>query len=586
LRKVLKYFLIVLAACALVYLLFSCKGKKSAVVSKEADAALPSHKGDFSQVRFAHMYVDACAERMKGNLQEALKLFRECELLDPSSAAVKYELATIYKMLGDNGQAITNAKFSAEAEPHNEWYQLLLIESYNADRNYAQAIRVREALVKNFPARSDFKEDLAIDYAMSGMFEKSLKIYNELERAYGVNEQITLNKVRLLKEQKKNSEVEAELQKLLATGRSEPRFYSYLAEFYMEQGEQEKARALYEQILKIDPDNTTVHLALHDYYTSKGDNTEAFTHLKIAFMNPDLDIQTKAGIVGTFYSQAEKNSKEARAQGLELASIMLKLHPKAPASNALYADFLMLDKKLKEAAPYYYTAAVYEKRDFRIWDNLLFVDNELAQYDSLERHSSMAIELFPNQPRNYLYNGLANTQLKNYEKAARSLSEGMEFVVDNKPLMLDFLRLSGDAYYYVRNFPKSDRAFDEALKIDPDNGYVLNNYAYFLSQRNEALEKAEKLSKRSIELQPGNRNYIDTYGWILYRQKKYSEAREWLSKAAGIGSPNSTILEHYGDVLYRLNDVAGALKAWNAAKEAGGNGEKLLMKIKNKKLDD
>ena len=94
------------------------------------------------------------------------------------------------------------------------------------------------------------------------------------------------------------------------------------------------------------------------------------------------------------------------------------------------------------------------------------------------------------------------------------------------------------------------------------------------------------LSKRSNELKPNERSYIDTYGWILYQQKKYTEAELWLAKAAGMGPKNATILEHYGDVLYKLNKPGEALAQWEAAKKSGGNSEELLKKIKTKKLND
>jgi tetratricopeptide (TPR) repeat protein len=265
---------------------------------------------------------------------------------------------------------------------------------------------------------------------------------------------------------------------------------------------------------------------------------------------------------------------------------MLKVHPKSPEANALTGDFLMLDKKVSEALPFYYTAALNERRDPRIWDNLLFVDNELRRFDSLEKHSGAAIELFPSQPRIYLYNGLANAELKNYNKAIQSLEDGLQFVVDDKALRTDFLRLLGDAYHSVQKYDKSDKSFEEALKLNSDNPYVLNNYAYYLSVRNQDLDRAEKLSKRANELSPGNRNYMDTYGWILYQQKKYAEAETWLSEAAKKGPKNPTILEHYGDVLFRLNRVKEALSEWNAAKQAGGSSPQLNRKISEKKLDE
>jgi tetratricopeptide (TPR) repeat protein len=583
LRRILKYILILLAASAIVFLLFSCKSSKKANVAQEPVSA-SSRAAD--EIRFAHMFVNGCAERMKGNLHEALKLFEECKKIDASNPAVSYELGTIYKLLGQNDQALQHARHCAASDQQNQWYQLLLVECLNSKGQYGQAIKVRETLLKKYPERNDFKEDLAIEYAVTGQYEKSFRLYEELEKSVGVNEQLTLNKVKLLKSLKKYREAESEFLKLSASNPREPRYYAYLAELYLELNEPEKARVMYDKILEVDPDNPTVHLAYHDYYNGRRETERAFASLKKAFSNPDLDPVTKAGILGNYYRQAETGDKQAAAQGAELAALMLQVHPEVPAANALYGDFLMLDKKVAEAAPYYYSAAVREGREPRIWENLLYVDNELGKYDSLEKHSAMAIEFFPSQPRNYLYQAVAASRLGKPEKAIRSLEEGYGYITEDQQLSLDFLRLMGDTYHTLKAYEKSDKAFDDALKVNSDDAYVLNNYAYYLSIRKEHLEKAERLSKKANQLQPGNRNYMDTYGWILYQQKKFTESVEWLSAAAKLGPPNATILEHYGDVLYRSNKQSEAVKQWNAAKEAGGNNPELLRKIRERKLDD
>ena len=564
--------------------LVACKSKKPQ--GKKTNQSPNTNSANITEARFGYAYITACSERIKGNLQEALKLFEECKTLEPNNPAASYELATLYKLLGQNDKALINARFCAESDPKNEWYQLLLIDCYNSNKQYNQSVRVRESLVKNFPEKNDFKEDLAIEYAILGQYDRSYKIYDELEKNYGVSEQLTLNKVKLLKSQKKPKEAEQELKKLSDSNKNESRYYAFLAEFYLDQNELEKAKSMYDAILKVEPNNPMVNLALHDYYSAKGDEAQAFDYLKTALQNPDLDVRSKAEITGSFYNRAEAHSEKDLKQGLELSKIMLAVHPNSTESNAIYADFLRLDHKPKEAVLYYYLAATNEKRDFRVWENLLVVDEELNQYDSLEHHSAAAMELFPNQPANYLFNGVANIQLKNYSKATQSLNDGIEFVIDNKSSMLDFLRLLGDANFYLKDYPASDKAFDNALKIDSDNSYVLNNYAYYLSLRNENLDKAEKFSKRTNELKPNDRSYMDTYGWILYQQKKYKEAEDWLSKAAIRGPQNPTILEHYGDVLYRLNKNSEALMQWEAAKMSGGNSEGLLKKIKTKKLND
>jgi tetratricopeptide (TPR) repeat protein len=563
---------------------YSCKSKKEARSSdKDADAN-QRISGSSEEVRFGILYVNGCAARMKGNLEEALTLFTECKKIDPSSAPVKYELATIYKLLGVNDQALLNAKAAAASDPKNEWYQLLLIDCYNVVKQYSQSIKLRENLVKNFPARNDFKEDLAIQYNVMGYYDKSLKIYEELEKQYGVNEQIVLNKARLFKNQKKAKEAEEELLRLTTAYPQEPRYYSYLADFYMEQNELEKAKAMYDKILVIEPNNPVVNLALHDYYSAQGKMTEAFEYLEKAFMNPDLDVVTKENILLSFY----KKSDDAvyRENGKKLAEIMIRVHPESPEANSIYADYLVMERKLKEAAHYYTKAALNEKGNYRTWEQLIKVDYELSRYDSLESHTTKAIEYFPSQPVVYFYNGLANITLKNYKKASQSLKDGLEFVIDNRNLMLDFYSAMGDAYNYMGDYEKSDKAFEDALKIDADNTFVLNQYAYYLSLRKENLERAEKLSKKSNELQPGNRKYMDTYGWILYKEKKYTEAEEWLKNAAKLSANDPTILEHYGDVLFKLTKTADAIKQWENAKNAGGRSESLIKKLKEKKLDD
>ena len=95
------------------------------------------------------------------------------------------------------------------------------------------------------------------------------------------------------------------------------------------------------------------------------------------------------------------------------------------------------------------------------------------------------------------------------------------------------------------------------LEINPKDTYVLNNYSYYLSLRNMDLDKAEAMSRKANELDPNNGNSQDTYAWILYASKKYTEAKEWIEKAIlNGGEKNAVILEHYGDILFKLGDFS------------------------------
>lgn len=561
----------------------SCKSGKT--TTTQANSSKEKGLSTDDQRKFATFFVDGCKERMKGNIEIAENLFKECLKIDPNSAPAIYELGNIYRFNGLYDNALKYAKECANADPKNEWYQLLYIECLHNKRQFTQAADVYTRLIKHFPQRPDFYEGLAAEYMYGGNYEKSYKTYDELEKKFGENEAFTLNKIKLLKQLKKNQEAEAELKKLIQSNPKEARYYTYLAEFYQENHQNDRAMDTYKEILKVDPKNPMVHLALADYYKSQNDKVSFYNELKTAFENPDLEVDTKLKILISYYQLSEQNS-EYQKQADELLEIMLRLHPSSPESHSMYADFLYRDKKLKEARDEYELAAKLDKSRYAIWNQLMIIESELGDFNMLEKHSAEAMDLFPNQPLPYFFNGISNIQGKNYQKASESLRDGLEFVYDNNPLLIQFYSNLGDAYNYIKDYEKSDKAFDDALKVDPDNVSVLNNYAYFLSLRKKTLEKAEKFSRRSNELAPNNRSYIDTYGWILYELGRYKEAEEWLGRAAKMGTKSAVILEHYGDVLYKLDKKEDALKYWKDAKAAGQGSELLDKKIADKKLHE
>lgn len=567
----------------LVVSLASCKSTKQASASAKESKLKGISEQD--QIKFAYDFVEGCKERMKGNIELAENLFKECLKIDPSSSAVKYELGNVYRYNGLYDTAIKYAKECANEDPKNEWYQLLYIECLHNKHQYLLAGDVYARLIKNYPNRPEFYEGVAAEYMYNGNYEKSYKAYDDLEKKFGQTEGFTLNKIKLLKQLKKNNEVEIEFKKLIQSNPNEARYYTYLAEFYQETNQNDKAMDTYKEILKIDPKNPIVHLALADYYKTQNDIENFYKEIKIAFENPDLEVDVKIKILSSFYELSEVNDTY-KQQANELCNIMLKLHPNSAEAHSIYGDFLYKDKKLKEAHSEYEMAVKLDKSQYAIWNQLMIIESEMGEYVSLEAHSTEAMDLFPNQSLPYFFNGISNITLKNYKKAVESLNDGLEFVYENNPLLIQFYSNLGEAYNYLKEYEKSDKAFDDALKVNPDDASILNNYAYYLSLRKDKLEKAEKFSKRSNEIAPNNRSYIDTYGWILFQLGKYKEAETWLSRAAKMGNKNAILLEHYGDVLYKLDKKEEALSIWKEAKNAGQGSGFLDKKIADKKLND
>jgi Tfp pilus assembly protein PilF len=145
----------------------------------------------------------------------------------------------------------------------------------------------------------------------------------------------------------------------------------------------------------------------------------------------------------------------------------------------------------------------------------------------------------------------------------------------------------GDIFHQLGDNKKAYKAYDRALKINPDYVYVLNNYAYYLSVEGKNLKKAYNMSKKTIEAEPDNATYLDTFGWILYLQGKPLEAKPFFKHAMLYGGKDSVvIMDHYAEVLYALKEYDLAMVYWNMAlKKNNGDIPDLETKVKRRKQE-
>lgn len=63
----------------------------------------------------------------------------------------------------------------------------------------------------------------------------------------------------------------------------------------------------------------------------------------------------------------------------------------------------------------------------------------------------------------------------------------------------------------------------------------MNNYAYYLSEMEIQLDKAEEMISNVIQLEPSNATYLDTYAWVLFKRGKYMEALFIIEQAMEMG---------------------------------------------------
>jgi len=567
----------------LVLFIFACKAPKTTQTNNsKRDPNKSLSEKDI--VLFKRLFFDANKERILGNYDMAETLFAQALKVDPNSAPTMYELANIYSFQNNKNQALFYSKKAASIDPKNVWYQLLYASCLKENKMLSEVAVVYERLVKDNPENYDFYYELADIYLHLNKTNDAIKVYNKIEDAIGVTEVSSMQKLKIYKNTNNFEKAVDEAKKLIKTFPKDAKYYGILGELYQDKGMNDLAFETYNQLIKIDSTNAYVHLSLADYYRNLKQNDKAFQEIKLAFKSRELDIDTKIKILLSYYDITE-NFPELKSDADELCRIVIEVHSDEAKAYAVYGDFLYRDKKFELARTQFRKVLSMDKGKYVFWNQLLEIDAELNDYNSLQKESKETIELFPNQPLAYYYNGVANYQLKNYADVVAVLTEGKEFIFDNNLLLAQFYAMIGDAQNQLKKHEESDAAYEKSLEYNPTNVFVLNNYAYFLSLRNSNLEKAETMSKKCNSLEPNSSTFQDTYGWILYQMKKYDDAKVWIGKALdGGGKTNGTLLEHYGDILYQLGEADNAIKFWMDAKKYGGNSSLLDKKIADKKL--
>ncbi|TND10100.1 MAG: hypothetical protein FD123_348 [Bacteroidetes bacterium] len=533
------------------------------------------------------IFIDASREKMLGNYAEAMKLYERCISMNPKNAAAHYEVADLYSERSQSALALPHAKEAALLDPANPWYQRLYAVVLQQNYKFDEAASVLQKLTKTYPGKVEFLAEYADALLYANKPDEALKVFDRIEQITGPSEALLLQKFKILERKGDEEKIIKTLQELIDTNPKESRYYGMLGDYYQKTGKPEKAAELYNQLLLVDPENGYVHLSLSEYYRRQKDHARAFSEMIAAFRQPSVDIDTKVKILLNYYyatDNPERQMPDLKIEADSICKTLIRVHPDEAKAFSIYGDFLSREEKRKEAREMYRKALALDKNRFAIWNELLLLNSQLNDDESQLIDAKQAVELFPSQPTPYFFLGLTLIKKKQYQDAISNLQTGSAFVVDNNALQVQFYTAIGDAYNGLKKHDKSDEYFDKALVLDPDNAYVLNNYSYFLSLRNENLDKAETMIRKANRLEPNNPSYEDTYGWVLYHKGSFDEAKTWIEKALTRDAENGTLLEHYGDVLFRLGRTDDALTNWKKAKEKGGGSDFLDKKINDKKL--
>ncbi len=527
------------------------------------------------------LFVDGVKYVLLEDYNKALERLLKAYALSPDNAAISFKIAEANLLSNNLRDAANYAEAAVRLEPKNAYYYLLLAQIQGSQKQFEAAARTYATLIKVVPNSGNYLFNLADLYLAQGKLPEALTTLEQAEQQFGQVDEVSFKKQQIYLKQNKLDLAIAEGRKLIAANPEEPRYVLALAEMYASNNRLPEAMDVARQALKLDPDNPQAHLVLADAYRQQKRPADSEREIKLAFQSPALDIDDKVRILVGYIKQLPNPALTQTV--LDLAAATVKAHPREAKAFAVAGDIQTITEHKREARDNYLRALRLDNSKFQIWQQVVLIDAELNQTDSLLTHTDRALELFPNQASLWFYNGVGHQLKKQPLRATKALERGRKLTLDNAELLGQFDAQLGDAYHELKEYEKSDAAYELALAEQPDNLQALNNYAYFLSLRGQKLDKAKEYAAKAVKLAPGTDTYLDTYAWVLYKLTDYAGARTTLEKALTT-SQDATVIEHYGDVLWQLNERERAVTEWQRARKAGSGSEFLDRKIKDRKL--
>jgi len=571
-RQVLLGLLILLIAIA-------CKTSKPQASTEKA--VPPKEMREDIRVAFEAAFNDGMKQYILGDHAEATKFFEKAIVINNTSGAAFFVLGKLYFLQNDMIKARAYSEKATELDTKNPYYLEQLAHVYEYQQLYADAEKTYRKLIVLTPNEPEYHYDMAAMSLYQSKPEEALKTYSVIESKFGKNLEITRQKQQLLLRSNKVEEAIQEGEGLIKAYPDETSFQVAQAEFLSTNGKYEEAITILNQVVQEDPENLSAHLSLANVYQIQNNNEKAFAELLLAFKDPNLDLETRIKVLEDVYKNTSTPASLEQAE--QLTKLTLLYYPSEAKGYDLLGALYIKMNKGKEALETLKKALRYKAGDYNNWVEVLNLEYNLQQYDSLLADTDKALELFPNQSVIWYYGGMGAYMKKDYTKAVKYLDQSKKLASTQTEVKIMALCLMGDAYNELKNHPKSDESYEEVLKLDRNNDHALNNYSYFLSLRKEKLELAKELSERLMKKYPGNPSYIDTYGWVLYQLKDYVNAKKYLEVAMST-SKKGVIVEHYGDVLFKLGEKENAISAWKEAKQLGGASDLINKKITDGKL--
>lgn len=509
---------------------------------------------------YRYAFQTAMAKFIAGDMDLAFFLLGECIEIDPEAAEAYFYMAKCYEEAQEDSMYNELIAKAAQLDPDNETYAEALIPIYLQNNELEKAATTIERLVKNYPERTDMLNVLLQIYEYLKDNEKSLETLNRIETQDGQSERTTMAKIHIYDEMGDDKRALAELQTLVRNYPLEPNFRTLLGNWLFSKGRNKEALAEFNTVLEEDPYNENALMSMIDYYKYEGDNEMAKQLHNRIMSSPRTQNSTKILLLKQIIRASEQNDKDTAAVMAEFDMAMKQKQTTTELHELKLAYMTMKNMSEDKQIDVLNQIIEIDPANVAARGSLVYYAAQREDVPEVIRLCQQSMQYCPDKLVFRYYLAMAYyTQDKDAE-CAQVLNDAEELMKTKEEENFAELmyQLLGDVNHSLGRNEESYQAYEKCLAINPNNTGCLNNYAYYLSEENRDLDKAEAMSLTAVKEEPNNATFLDTYAWILYKQGRYEEANIYIEMALKNINPeedNKEITDHHKAIQEKLKQT-------------------------------
>ena len=476
--------------------------------------------------------------------------------------------------------ALAQMRKHVEAHPEDKYEASLYAHAAFLVNQYQEGLRVLNIQHQLHPQDDNLLSTMADAYEKTSDYQKALAIYDTLQQWRGQSVELSSAKLKAYQALNDTTGAIHEMRALLASAPTNADYNLAMGKMLFMFGYRDSAMVYYDKAQQYEPDNGLTYLTKAEYYLALGDTLNYDRQTYQALVSTDLDVESKLQILVN-YTKTLLSAKDTTHRTDHLFDVLIEQHPLEPQIRVLYSEYLMFIDNNEGAAEQIDYALNLDPTNEELWTRLMAYYLYAGNYEKAIEVGDKAIRLNPDNVELYSYLGSSCYSVKQYDKAIEVYDKALAILdstqVDDRSNLLSG---KADVKFAMGDTIAAFALYDQSLDLNPDNPGTLNNYAYFLALSNRDLDKAERMSAKTIVEDAANPTFLDTYAWVFYMRKEYTMAQLYIEMAINNEEqPTSELFEHYGYILLANGDKQKALEQWRKAIELKPDNEQLVKQI-------